>query len=88
MHNASIIEEILSIIIRGRFQDISATTNMKSRTDLFRIPDNEHQYLNNAQGSCDKQYSLWYEYFLIVGLNFKMQHIQTPSTHIRYGQMI
>ena len=34
--NANIIGEIFSII-----EDISATTNTKSRTDLFGIPDNE-----------------------------------------------
>ena len=37
-HNANIIGEISSIMYR---QDISATTNMNSRADLFGISENE-----------------------------------------------
>ena len=48
-----------------------ATIYTKLRADLFGIPANK--YVNNAQGSCCKQYSWWYEHFVIVGLNLKCQ---------------
>ena len=49
--------------------------------DLFWIPDSEK--LNNTQGSRNKQYSWCYEYFVTVGLNFKIPHIWTMSQAIQ-----
>ena len=73
--------------ITGPRVDISATTNTKSRADLFRSRVSDNEQLNNVQGSR----------FLVNdtvdgmttdSLNFKMPHIQTLSSNIRYGQTI